>query len=98
VYFSNAAEPTKFKYGVDQYDALRGSPDYSDLQNTIDLLVLDSLWSRVGGSASSSSGTNGGSRYRCGEIGSWSRAQELLRQGHTHLDRDGDGEACESLK
>ena len=26
------------------------------------------------------------------------RAQELLREGHTYLDRDGDGEACESLK
>lgn len=36
-------------------------------------------------------------RYRCREIGSWNKAQELLKQGHTHLDRDGDGEACESL-
>ena len=25
-------------------------------------------------------------------------AQELLKQGHTYLDRDGDGEACESLR
>jgi len=24
-------------------------------------------------------------------------AQALLRQGHRYLDRDGDGEACESL-
>jgi len=37
-------------------------------------------------------------RYRCSEIGSWSRAQELLKQGHAYLDRDGDGEACESLE
>ena len=37
-------------------------------------------------------------RYRCKEIGSWVRAQELLRQGHRYLDGDGDGEACESLK
>jgi len=32
-----------------------------------------------------------GHHYRCKEIGSFSRAQELLRQGHTYLDRDGDG-------
>jgi len=50
-----------------------------------------------GSSASSGSGASS-SRYRCGEIGSWSRAQDLLRQGHTYLDSDGDGEACESLK
>jgi len=53
---------------------------------------------RGGSSASSGSGGSSSNRYRCGEIGSWSRAQELLRQGHAYLDRDGDGEACESLK
>jgi len=53
---------------------------------------------RGGSSASSSNGASTSGRYRCGEIGSWSRAQDLLRQGHTYLDRDGDGEACESLK
>jgi endonuclease YncB( thermonuclease family) len=37
-------------------------------------------------------------RYRCAEIGSYSRAQELLRQGHSYLDADGNGEACESLR
>jgi hypothetical protein len=42
--------------------------------------------------------TRGGRRYRCQEIGSYARAQELLRQGHTYLDSNGDGEACESLK
>ncbi len=42
--------------------------------------------------------TPGGHRYRCGEIGSYARAQELLRQGHTYLDGNGDGEACESLR
>ena len=39
-----------------------------------------------------------GRRYRCNEIGSYARAQELLRQGHTYLDSNGDGEACESLR
>ena len=37
-------------------------------------------------------------RYRCREIGSFARAQQLLRQGHSYLDRDGDGVACESLR
>jgi endonuclease YncB( thermonuclease family) len=32
----------------------------------------------------------GGRRYRCREISSYSRAQQLLRQGHTDLDGDGD--------
>jgi hypothetical protein len=52
--------------------------------------------SPVSGGGASSTGS-GSSKYRCGEIGSWSRAQDLLKQGHTYLDRDGDGEACESL-
>ena len=39
-----------------------------------------------------------GSRYKCKQIGSWAKAQELLKQGHTYLDGDGDGEACEGLK
>jgi len=42
--------------------------------------------------------TPGGRRYRCKEIGSYAQAQELLRQGHTYLDSNGDGEACESLR
>jgi hypothetical protein len=42
--------------------------------------------------------TPGGSRYRCNEIGSHARAQQLLRQGHNYLDGDGDGEACEALR
>jgi micrococcal nuclease len=39
-----------------------------------------------------------GNRYTCREIGSFAKAQQLLRQGHTYLDRNGDGVACESLK
>jgi hypothetical protein len=49
------------------------------------------------GGGASTTGTSS-RKYRCGEIGSWSRAQDLLKQGHTYLDRDGDGEACESLR
>ncbi|MCP9832153.1 thermonuclease family protein [Synechococcus sp. HJ21-Hayes] len=42
--------------------------------------------------------TPGGRRYRCSEIGSYDLAQELLRQGHTYLDGNGDGQACERLR
>ena len=42
--------------------------------------------------------TPGGRRYRCSEISAYAKAQELLRQGHSYLDGNGDGEACESLR
>jgi endonuclease YncB( thermonuclease family) len=42
--------------------------------------------------------TPGGRRYRCSEISSFAKAQELLRQGHSYLDGNGDGEACEALR
>ena len=86
---------------------------YSHLENDARLKALG-VWSVTGGiqrpwdyrrnrkgatSASSSGSSSAGSgKYRCKEIGSWDRAQVLLKQGHTYLDRDGDGEACESLK
>ena len=56
---------------------------------------------RRGGTANSrqiSQAGGGTGRYTCRSIGNWARAQELLRQGHTYLDRNGDGEACERLK
>ena len=39
-----------------------------------------------------------GAHTTCKQIGSFARAQELLRQGHSYLDRNGDGVACESLR
>ena len=36
-------------------------------------------------------------KYKCADIGDWNLAQKLLSQGHTYLDRDKDGEACEVL-
>jgi micrococcal nuclease len=39
-----------------------------------------------------------GRKLTCRQIGSFARAQELLKQGHTYLDRNGDGVACESLR
>jgi len=51
---------------------------------------------RVGASSSGST-AEVGHRYTCKEIGSYARAQELLREGHTYLDKNGDGIACKSL-
>ena len=39
-----------------------------------------------------------GRKLTCRQIGSFARAQELHRQGHTYLDKNGDGVACESLR
>ena len=36
-------------------------------------------------------------KYKCADIGDWYLAQKLLSQGHSYLDRDKDGEACEVL-
>ena len=36
-------------------------------------------------------------KQRCWDIGDWSKAQQLLQAGHSYLDRDNDGEACEAL-
>ena len=55
-------------------------------------------WDYRRGRRSNPSSSGGSRRYRCKEIGSWNRAQELLAQGHGYLDGDGDGEACESLR
>ena len=48
------------------------------------------------GNSESSSGSS--RKYRCKDIGSWSRAQKLLAEGHRYLDGDSGGEACESLR
>ena len=45
-----------------------------------------------------SESNNSRRKYRCKEIASWEKAQQLLNQGHAYLDRDNDGEACESLR
>jgi len=39
-----------------------------------------------------------GRRWYCENVGSWERAQQLLREGHMYLDGDSDGEACEGLR
>jgi micrococcal nuclease len=42
-------------------------------------------------------GGGGGGRYYCKNL-SKQKAQRLLSNGHTYLDRDGDGEACEGSR
>jgi hypothetical protein len=39
-----------------------------------------------------------GAKTTSKQIGSFAQAQELLRQGHSYLDRNGDGVACEGLR
>ncbi len=48
--------------------------------------------------ASAPAGGYSGRMLTCRQIGSYARAQELLRQGHSYLDRNGDGVSCESLR
>lgn len=36
-------------------------------------------------------------KQRCRDIGDWSKAQKFLQAGHSYLDRDNDGVACEAL-
>ena len=55
-------------------------------------------WEYRRGRRSSASSSGSSRKYRCKDIGSWSRAQQLLAEGHRYLDGDGDGEACESLR
>ena len=55
-------------------------------------------WDYRRGRRNSTSSSGSSRKYRCKDIGSWSRAQQLLAQGHRYLDGDGDGEACESLR
>ena len=45
-----------------------------------------------------SASSNFRKKYRCKEIASWNKAQQLFKEGHTYLDRDRDGEACERLR
>ncbi len=54
-------------------------------------------WDYRRGRRNRANSTGSSLKYRCKDIGSWSRAQQLLAQGHRYLDGDGDGEACESL-
>ena len=77
---------------------------YSRLENEARLKGLG-VWAVPGGMQrpwdyrrGRKSSSTGGNRYRCKEVESWAKAQELLKQGHSYLDRDGDGEACKSLR
>jgi hypothetical protein len=47
---------------------------------------------------SAPAGGYSGRKLTCRQIGSYAHAQELLKHGHTYLDKNGDGVACESLR
>lgn len=51
-----------------------------------------------GAPAAVPAGGYSGRKLTCRQIGDFGRAQQLLKEGHTYLDRDGDGVACESLR
>ena len=79
---------------------------YSRLETEARLRRLG-VWSSPGGitrpwdyrqMSRPSTPSSGGVRLSCRQIGSYAQAQELLRQGHSYLDGNGDGEACESLR
>ena len=55
-------------------------------------------WDYRRGRGSSATNSSSNRKYRCKEISSWERAQQLLSQGHSYLDRDKDGKACEGLR
>jgi hypothetical protein len=43
-------------------------------------------------------GGHSGRKLTCRQIGSYARAQELLKQGHSYLDKNGDWVACKSVR
>jgi endonuclease YncB( thermonuclease family) len=56
---------------------------------------------RAGRTGPTSTGTKPSSstkKFRCSDFKTYAQAQAALKQGHTYLDKDGDGYACESLK
>jgi len=56
---------------------------------------------RHGGQAAappSPAGGYSGRKLTCRQIGSFARAQELLKQGHSYLDKNGDWVACKSVR
>jgi len=59
-------------------------------------IATNPLAKPVGGSKTGSAVVVG-HWYKCKEISSYARAQELLREEHTYLDKNGDGIACKSF-
>jgi len=56
---------------------------------------------RSGSSGSAANPSSQGSssrKYRCSDFKTAAEAQAALKQGHSYLDKDGDGRACESLR
>ena len=71
-------------------------PAYLEAEATAQRQMIG-VWAVAGGLQRPWDWRNG-VRLSCQQIGSYARAQELLRQGHTYLDKNGDGIACETLR
>ena len=52
----------------------------------------------IGATTAPAAPSGSGHRHTCRQIRSYARAQELLRQGHAYLDKNGAGRACDSLR
>jgi endonuclease YncB( thermonuclease family) len=79
-----------------QYLGACNRPAYLEAEATAQRQMIG-VWAVAGGVQRPWDWRNG-VRLSCQQIGSYARAQELLRQGHTYLDKNGDGIACESLR
>jgi endonuclease YncB( thermonuclease family) len=71
-------------------------PAYLEAEATAQRQMIG-VWAVAGGLQRPWDWRNG-VRLSCQQIGSYARAQELLRQGHTYLDKNGDGIACDTLR
>ena len=80
-----------YGYANSYPDAMRYTPPQPVAIEEPDAVVIESQ--PVAAQSKRRSRSKG--RYRCSELG-YNEAQELLSQGHRYLDRDNDGEACES--
>ena len=60
--------------------------------------AVQASWSSTAPASSPPAAQPSGAKTTCKQIGSFAQAQELLRQGHSYLDRNGDGVACEGLR
>jgi hypothetical protein len=94
----------RYRYGVWRIDgglerpwdfrAARRAVTRQPAQRPVTLTIINDPRPAVGLPAASASRRH----WRCREVGSWEYAQQLLREGHTYLNGDGDGEACEALR
>ena len=87
----------RFDGGIERpwdWRAVNRSAPRQPSQRPVTLTIINDPKPRADPPPASASGRH----WRCREVGSWEHAQQLQREGHTYLDGDGDGEACERLR